>query len=260
MPQQTTVVTSLPPCGCLHSRPKPFARPAGSLSTSTRHPFAGHQLCHRAPKRYQHSICTAASSVTQTTSVFPAGRKQARVKLPACILKVAATDVLHEDFEEVLSSATAGGITGVLLTDTSGSDGAALYEAACKVKEQLRSRAVLLIADRTDIVDAAEADGVLLSSKGAAHPQHAKCNFDSLSQSCSTTQPLTHLERSMLLSYMHMIHMLPCGALDNVIQPGLAALLSVQLSCNVLSVTHGKLHCARPSRLFSCNAKFQSTA
>lgn len=101
--------------------------------------------------------------------MFPAGRKQARVKLPACILKVAATDVLDEaEFEEVLSSATAGGITGVLLADTSGSDGAALYEAACKVKEQLRSRAVLLIADRTDIADAAEADGVSLSSKGAA--------------------------------------------------------------------------------------------
>ncbi|DBB09704.1 TPA: hypothetical protein ACH3X3_001344 [Trebouxia sp. C0006] len=50
--------------------------------------------------------------------------------------------------------------------DASGSDGAALYEAACKLKAQLRGRAVLLIADRSDIVDAAEADGVIMSSKG----------------------------------------------------------------------------------------------
>lgn len=55
----------------------------------------------------------------------------------------------------------------MLLADNSGNDGAALYDAACKLKEQLRGRAVLLIADRTDIVDAAEADGVILSSKGA---------------------------------------------------------------------------------------------
>ena len=101
------------------------------------------------------------------------------MKLPACILKLAAADVLDQnDFDTVLSAATAGGITGVLLTDTSGSDGAALYEAACKVKEQLRARAVLLIADRTDIADAAEADGVILSSKGGCrhkpgHSRHA---------------------------------------------------------------------------------------
>lgn len=110
---------------------------------------------------------TTASSVTQTASVFPAGRKQARVKLPACILKVAAQEVLQQlDFEDKLSEAITGGITGVLLADASGSDGAALYEAACKLKAQLRGRAVLLIADRSDIVDAAEADGVIMSSKG----------------------------------------------------------------------------------------------
>ena len=137
-----------------------------------------------APPRRQHtrqhtrqSPCATASSLTQTASVFPAGRTQARVKLPACILKVSATDVLQEqDFQEILSSVTAGGITGVLLSDTSGSNGAALYEAACKLKEQLRGRAVLLIADRTDIVDAAEADGVILSSQGAASHKCNQCS------------------------------------------------------------------------------------
>ena len=51
-----------------------------------------------------------------------------------------------------------------------GGSGGQLYEAACRVREALRGRAALLVVDRTDIVDAAEADGVLLSPKGAAAP------------------------------------------------------------------------------------------
>lgn len=169
---QRASVTGLPVCGC-HPRPVPLCRPARRLLRNHITPFVASKSYRSAPTPRQRSkqpACATASSVSQTASVFPAGRTQARVKLPACILKVAATEVLQEEnFPEVLSSATAGGITGVLLADTSGNDGAALYEAACKLKEQLRGRAVLLIADRTDIVDAAEADGVILSSKGAIH-------------------------------------------------------------------------------------------
>lgn len=44
--------------------------------------------------------------------------------------------------------------------------GAQLYEAAVVMKDVLRGRAALLIQDRTDIVAAAEADGVVLSSQG----------------------------------------------------------------------------------------------
>ncbi len=40
--------------------------------------------------------------------------------------------------------------------------GAQLYEAAVLMKDILRGRAALLIQDRTDIVAAAEADGVVL--------------------------------------------------------------------------------------------------
>lgn len=47
-----------------------------------------------------------------------------------------------------------------------GGGGAQLYEAAIKLREALRGRAALLVVDRTDIVDAAEADGVLLSPQG----------------------------------------------------------------------------------------------
>ncbi len=44
--------------------------------------------------------------------------------------------------------------------------GAELYEAAVLLKELLRGRGILLIEDRTDIVGAAEADGVVLSRQG----------------------------------------------------------------------------------------------
>ena len=111
------------------------------------------------------TTCSTASSAT--TSVFPAGRAQARVKLPACILKCTAQQILQQqDFEHDLSAAIAGGMTGVLLSDATGNDAAALYEAAIKLKGQLRGRAMLLIADRTDIVDASEADGVIVGQKG----------------------------------------------------------------------------------------------
>ena len=161
------VVTSLPVCGCLHSRL--VVRPLRQSPCLRRPALRPAQHFQYAAKRSElrHAAFTVASSKAQTASVFPAGKKQARVKLPACILHVTAQDVLQQDnFDEFLSKAIGGGITGVLLTDVSGSDGAALYEVAGKIKAQLRGRALLLIADRTDIADAAEADGVVLSSKG----------------------------------------------------------------------------------------------
>lgn len=45
--------------------------------------------------------------------------------------------------------------------------GAELYTAACQLREALRGRALLLVEDRTDIAEAAEADGVVLSQRGA---------------------------------------------------------------------------------------------
>lgn len=82
-------------------------------------------------------------------------------------MKCTTAQVLQQKgFDHDLSAAIAGGVTGVLLSDPSGSDAAALYEAAIKLKGQLRGRAMLLIAERTDIVDASEADGVIVSQKG----------------------------------------------------------------------------------------------
>ncbi|KAK9804945.1 hypothetical protein WJX73_001658 [Symbiochloris irregularis] len=107
-----------------------------------------------------------ASQVLRSAS-FPAGKRQAKVKLPALVLLVTATEVLGSpDSAEQLAAALAGGVTAVLLSDSSSSGGASLYNAALKLKDELRGRAVLLLGDRTDVADAVEADGVVMSSEG----------------------------------------------------------------------------------------------
>ena len=115
----------------------------------------------------------AGSGASGGVGLFPAGKRQARVQLPALMLAVTAADVLDPAQAggalEALSAAVAGGATAVVLAqgaDGGGSGGAELYEAAVRLKELLRGRAVLLIADRTDIVDAAGADGALLTGAG----------------------------------------------------------------------------------------------
>lgn len=102
----------------------------------------------------------AAASV----GLFPAGKRQARVQLPAVFLSVTAAEALDAAGGEVVSAAVAGGATAVVLQQ--GDSAGELYAAAVRLKELLRGRAALLIADRTDIVEAAGADGALLTAAG----------------------------------------------------------------------------------------------
>ena len=53
------------------------------------------------------------------TAVFPAGRKQAKVQLPACLLLVSATEAVQQRERVAVSigQAVSQGGTGVLLTD-----------------------------------------------------------------------------------------------------------------------------------------------
>mmetsp|Transcript_35342 Transcript_35342/g.89478 ORF Transcript_35342/g.89478 Transcript_35342/m.89478 type:complete len:1026 (-) Transcript_35342:222-3299(-) len=100
-------------------------------------------------------------------SLFPAGSKQASVVLPALMLQVDATELLASSgMADAISKAIGSGATAVVLTEARGAGGSALYEAAVKLKELLRGRAALLVVDRMDIAQAADADGVLLTSQG----------------------------------------------------------------------------------------------
>ena len=156
------------------------AKPALVQDVSGReHVFCGfctltrHAPLRCYPSRPSRRLVAPSASTKQPAkpskaTVYPAGRKQAIFPTPACVIKVDSNEVLDQqpEFEEMLADALAGGATGVLLSDTPASTGASLYEAASMLKELLRGRATLLVADRIDIVDAADADGVLLTSKG----------------------------------------------------------------------------------------------
>ena len=84
--------------------------------------------------------------------------------LPALFIRISATDVASN--LENIDAAVAGGATAILITESISGGAAQVYEAAIAVKKVLRGRAALLIADRTDIANAADAEGVLLSAAG----------------------------------------------------------------------------------------------
>jgi hypothetical protein len=83
------------------------------------------------------------------------------------MLHVRSDEVLAEaEFVETISRAVGAGATGVVLAEGAGGGSTTLYEAAVKLRAMLRSRAALLVMDRVDIAQAAEADGVLLTEQG----------------------------------------------------------------------------------------------
>lgn len=108
------------------------------------------------------------SPVAKGVSLFPAGKQQAKVKLPALLLRVATSDVLNGIVTEIVSQGVQGGATAVVLTEDKGATSGAgdLYDAALKLQDLIRGRASLFIEDRTDISNAVDADGVLMTSRG----------------------------------------------------------------------------------------------
>lgn len=116
----------------------------------------------------QLSRAPCCRATPNKVGLFPAGKQQAKVKLPALFLRVTTSDVLQEKVIESINSAVKGGATAVVLSEGMGAPSSAgdLYDAALKLQELLRERAALIIQDRTDIASAANADGVLLTPKG----------------------------------------------------------------------------------------------
>lgn len=105
-------------------------------------------------------------SSTPQTGIFPSGKKQPQLEIPALVLSVGAQEVL--DDPEVLkdiSNGVAGGVTAILLREEN-VNSAELYEAALQLQSKLRERASLFIMGRSDIAEAVEATGVLLTNEG----------------------------------------------------------------------------------------------
>eukprot|EP00887_Chlorella_sp_A99_P006611 scaffold3.g6611.t1 len=143
---------------------------------STRHaspaPHSGRHGRRGARPRAFRPVRAAAGgggSGDARASLYPAGQRQARLRLPALLLFVTADALLDEEaVREELAAAVSAGATAVVLAEGADAGGGAarLYDAALALKELLRSRAALMIRDRTDIAEAVGADGVLLSPGG----------------------------------------------------------------------------------------------
>jgi hypothetical protein len=111
------------------------------------------------------SVVRRVAASDAPTGIFPAGKRQAKVKLPALWIQASVSDVLTSEFEEILENAIEAGANAVVLSDTQ-AGGADLFNAAAHVKEIVRGRAVVLIEDRTDIATACKLDGVMLTPRG----------------------------------------------------------------------------------------------
>lgn len=138
-------------------------------------------------------VVSRAGSSRDSLGLFPSGKSQARVRLPALMIQVEA-DVVQMDGQlvSVISDAVSGGATAVILAEGRMGGANALYEAAVALKSALRGRASLLLVDRTDVAAAAEADGVLLSESGE-RCMHA-CLGDRLHACTSACMPTaTHV-------------------------------------------------------------------
>lgn len=61
----------------------------------------------------------AEAEAPHRATVFPAGRRQAKVRLPACLLLLSAADAVQqrEAVAASIGEAVGQGVTGVLLTD-----------------------------------------------------------------------------------------------------------------------------------------------
>lgn len=130
--------------------------PLGSCSKAPAHPLSIHSL----------KLKPCAAQPAASPGLFPAGKQQARVELPALMLHVEAAAVTKDDvLSGDINKAISGGANSVVLWE-GGAGAAALYDAALKLKEVLRGRANLLLVDRTDIAIAAGAEGVLLTDQG----------------------------------------------------------------------------------------------
>ncbi|HLF76867.1 MAG TPA: thiamine phosphate synthase [Dehalococcoidia bacterium] len=96
---------------------------------------------------------------------MPLPTRIGRVHLPVLCLVVSKADAKDGDLEKLVSEAVAGGVDMVQLRDHSLPAGE-LLELARNLKRITRGKALLVINDRVDVAEAAEADGVQIPENG----------------------------------------------------------------------------------------------
>ena len=96
-----------------------------------------------------------------------AAKKRSAVRIPGLVVHVTPAEVADENAVEAFEDLMRRGATAVILSDAE--DAAStreLFDAGLALKERLRGRAALFVADRTDIAASVEADGVVLGDDG----------------------------------------------------------------------------------------------
>ena len=100
------------------------------------------------------------------SNVF-AAKKRSAVRIPGLVVDVTPAEVSDENAMRALEEVVQRGATAVILSDAEDAASTrALFDAGLALKERLRGRAALFVADRTDIVASVEADGVVLGDDG----------------------------------------------------------------------------------------------
>ena len=114
------------------------------------------------------SRCRWRSPVSMKTGIFPLGKKQPQLNLPALVLCITVDQMGLPDCAEKISGWVTGGVSAILLREEA-KDGLTragdLYEAAVKLQEILRDRAGVWIMGRIDIAEAVNAKGVVLTNE-----------------------------------------------------------------------------------------------
>ena len=100
------------------------------------------------------------------SNVF-AAKKRSAVRIPGLVVDVTPAEVSDENAMRALEEVVRRGATAVILSDAEDAASTrALFDAGLTLKERLRGRAALFVADRTDIAASVEADGVVLGDDG----------------------------------------------------------------------------------------------
>jgi small GTP-binding protein len=108
----------------------------------------------------------AGSDDDSKSNVF-AAKKRSAVRIPGLVVDVTPAEVADESAMRALEEVVKRGATAVILSDAEdGTSTRALFDAGLALKERLRGRAALFVADRTDIAASVEADGVVLGDDG----------------------------------------------------------------------------------------------
>lgn len=144
----------------------PCPRPTARASTRCRSLVSRRGVRAIRQPRF-HSPAVTATKSDVSTGIFPAGKQQAKVQLPAVFVVLTSQEALAPELSQLVEKCISAGATALIVRDSS-TGGADLFNATAQVKEAVRGRVAILVEDRTDIVAASAADGVVLTSQGMA--------------------------------------------------------------------------------------------